>query len=147
MFMRKKAVIIGLIVLLLFIWGNSCLPRTLASQESGRVTGWLRPLLEPLIGEENMTEHFVRKLAHFTEYALLGCLLWRLMQLLPITAVWRILYAGMTAMMAALIDETIQIFSGRGPMIQDVWLDFGGAVFGGAVLALLSRITHKKRST
>lgn len=35
----------------------------------------------------------------------------------------------------AAIDETIQIFTGRGSQLQDVWLDFAG--FSAGLLAVL----------
>lgn len=146
--MGKRVFTVLIILLLLFIWGNSCLPKQISSQESGRVTEVLRPLLETLFGEGRITEHFVRKLAHFTEYAALGCVsaLWMLS--LPVKTVWRIGYCAMGSLIVALLDETIQIFSGRGPMIRDVWLDFGGAICGGAIVFLIRYlISDKKRST
>ena len=146
--MRKKVFAILLIVLLLFIWGNSCLPKQVSAQASGWVTELLRPIFQAVFGEEAVTEHFVRKLAHFSEYAALGCVIVLLLFCIPIRSGWRVLYGAMGAMMVALLDETIQIFSGRGPMIQDVWLDFSGAVFGGSVTFLLYYlIKGKKRST
>ena len=139
--MRKKGLLIALIVLVIFIWGNSCLPKAVSSQESG----WVTALLLKLFGEGQITEFFVRKLAHFTEYAAFGGVLLLFMTCLPIRNGWRCLYGAMASMMIALVDETIQIFSGRGPMIQDVWLDFGGAVFGGGVAFLIWRASKKKK--
>ena len=146
--MRRRVLAILLILLVLFIWGNSCLPKRVSSQESGWVTELLRPIFEALFGEEAVTEHFVRKLAHFTEYAALGFVSAFLMLCLPIRAAWRVTYSAMGNLIVALLDETIQIFSGRGPMIQDVWLDFSGAVFGGGFVFLSWYfISDKKRST
>ena len=52
-------------------------------------------------------------------------------------------------MAAALTDETIQIFTGRGPQIQDVWLDFAGGFTGLLVMlalwALLRRAFRSRR--
>ncbi len=146
--MRKKALTILLILLVLFIWGNSCLPKQTSSAESGWVTELLRPIFEAVFGEGAVTEHFVRKLAHFTEYAALGCVSVRLLLCLPIGTAWCVAYSAMGSLIVALLDETIQIFSGRGPMIQDVWLDFGGAVCGGGIILLTWCLTSdKKRST
>lgn len=44
-------------------------------RQSGRVGELLRPLLELVVGQGGVTDHLVRKLAHFTEYAVLGALL------------------------------------------------------------------------
>ena len=146
--MRKKVLTILLILLVLFIWGNSCLPKQVSSLESGWVTELFRPIFDTLFGEGAVTEHFVRKLAHFTEYAALGFVSACLMLCLSIATVWRMAYSAMGSLIVALLDETIQIFSGRGPMIQDVWLDFSGAVCGGAIIFLICcLITDKKRST
>ena len=146
--MKKRIVIIFLIVLLLFIWGNSCLPQNASSRESGWVMALLRPIFEAVLGKDVVTEHFVRKLAHFTEYAALGCVSVLWLTLLPIKMVWCGAYSAMGCLMVALLDETIQIFSGRGPMIQDVWLDFGGAVCGGGIVFLICYLAReKKRST
>ena len=146
--MRKRVLTILTILLILFIWGNSCLPKQVSSQESGWVTELLRPIFEAMFGEGTLTEHFVRKLAHFTEYAALGCVSALLTLCLPIKMSWRVAYSAMGSLIVALLDETIQIFSGRGPMIQDVWLDFGGAVLGGSIVFLIWHlISNKKRST
>ena len=56
-----------LIVTLCFIWGNSLLSRESSSALSGRVAAWLRSIGIPV------GEHFLRKLAHFTEFGILGC--------------------------------------------------------------------------
>ena len=40
--------------------------------------------------------------------------------------------------LAALTDETIQIFTGRGPQVQDVWLDVAGGTAG--LLAMLALV-------
>ena len=42
-----------------------------SSQESRRGGQLLAPLIELFAGEGNVTDHLVRKLAHFTEYGLL----------------------------------------------------------------------------
>ena len=49
---------------------------------------------------------------------------------------------------AALVDETIQIFSGRGSQIPDVWLDGAGALSGLALslgLSSLKKWISKRR--
>ena len=142
--MTKRKVFFCLVIIaVLLIWCQSCLPRSLSAQESS----WVTVILSRLLGVPDIPEHFVRKLAHFAEYALLGCLIFLLLRCFPLKSIWRELYGAMLSMVVALLDETIQIFSGRGPMIQDVWLDFGGAVFGGAVTCLIFYLIDKKRST
>ena len=57
---------------LCFIWGNSLLPRRDSTELSMGLFNWLRPSLLA-VGLDWVDEHFLRKLAHFTEFALLGC--------------------------------------------------------------------------
>ena len=113
-----------LILVLLFIWGNSLLNVDLSSAESGRLVR----LLEKLFGEGNVSEHFVRKLAHFTEFAALGFLLCLLFE--------RYFLAAAHGLFAAVADESLQLLSGRGSQVKDVLLDFTGVLFG-ALAALL----------
>ena len=143
--MRKKLRIIVLILLLLFIWGNSCLPQSASIQESGWVTELLRPILSRLIGAEHFTGHLVRKMAHFVEYAVLGCAMWLLVVCLPMKDAWRLPFSMVGTMLVALLDETSQIFSGRGPMIQDVWLDFAGATVGLLITGLIWQSRKKRK--
>ena len=107
--------------------------------ESGFVYDLLCPFFELFMGKGNVTEHFIRKLAHFTEFFGLGLELMLFMRLeflkvkpvLPVNA-W------VFGTFCALIDETIQLFSGRRPAVQDVWLDSAGCLTG--VLIMLAGI-------
>ena len=62
---------------LIFIWGNSLLP----GEISGAISDWVKAILETLFGstgEDTPGGFPIRKLAHFTEFACLGALLfWR----------------------------------------------------------------------
>ena len=129
----KKILLILLILVLAFIWGNSCMSVAESQAESGQVMNFIEPFLEIFVGKGNVTDHLVRKLAHFTEFAALGSIL---SLLLPLTWKGR-LHGAFCGLMAGFIDETIQIFSDRGDQISDVWLDFAGALFGVAVFSLL----------
>ena len=100
----------------------------------------LRPLLALLVGTENVTLHLVRKLAHFTEFFCLGCVL---ALLLPFRGRAQLLAGGL-GMLTGFIDETIQIFSGRGPAIRDVWLDFSGAAAAILILAAVRLLSKRK---
>ena len=138
--MRRKTLIVLLILLLAFIWGHSCMPMDTSEEESSAVLALLRPLLEAIAGPEKATLHLVRKLAHFTEFFCLGCVL---ALLLPFRGKGQLLAGGLS-LLTGFIDETIQIFSGRGPAISDVWLDFSGAAAAILLLALARLL--KRRS-
>jgi len=129
-----------------FIWGNSLKSRSESKLLSLGVLQWIRPLLGVFFSPENVTDHLVRKLAHFAEFAMLGAeliLLTSLLRKLRVQTVLNCLLAGLSA---AAIDETIQIFSARGSQAIDVLLDFGGAVAGAAVaLLLIACVNRAKR--
>ena len=134
---KAKNILVVLIVLTLaFIWIHSMMDREQSSLESGWVLKAVTPLLEIFVGRGNVTEHLVRKLAHFCEFALLG---FELMFFFDCTYIrWRAYLLGLShCLFAATVDETIQIFSGRGSQLQDVWLDTAGGGSGAAFALLL----------
>lgn len=89
----------------------------------------------------DITEHIIRKLAHFTEFTALGILL-SIDTVLFLKNmkqyVWIPLFIGL---LVALIDETIQLFPiGRSSSVKDVWIDFSGVIFGTILLLVLKQI-------
>ncbi len=72
---KKQLTILNILITatILFAWGHSLMPGDLSEEESSRALDLLRPFLEIIFGRGNVTDHLVRKLAHFSEYALLGC--------------------------------------------------------------------------
>lgn len=130
---------------LCFIWGNSCLSRAESSQLSGGLLAWLKPALEAL-GLGWIDDHIIRKLAHFGEFALLGCELAALLFLNRGRTGKSFLTAELCAVFVAVTDETLQFFSHRAPMVRDVLLDASGALFGIALVWLLTRPRNGKRA-
>ena len=119
------------LLILSFIFGNSLQSREESSAKSRGIMDLLRPLLDPFgrLTEDEL-HHFVRKLAHFTEFAALGfCLGGAALNTLW-TGKKRILSPILWSAMAAVTDETIQYFTGRACMVKDMLLDTCGAVFG-----------------
>ena len=121
-----------ILVTLAVIWGHSLLGREASSEESSFVMELLTPLLEVVVGKGNVTEHLIRKLAHFFEFFVYGIEL-QLFFALSKSRKNAFLLTLSHGLFTALMDETIQIFSGRGPMIQDVWLDFSGVEVGALI--------------
>ena len=134
--MRGKKISTALLLLailaaLAFIWGNSLDSAVESAAKSGRVGELLRPLLELVVGQGGVTDHLVRKLAHFAEYAVLGALLLLLTAVGFRVRLQTVVNCLFFLMAAALTDETIQMFSdGRSSQLTDVWLDFSGAMAG-----------------
>ena len=139
--MRRKVLFSLLILVLILIWGQSFLPTDISRRESGSLFALLSPVLDLLFGPESVSHHLLRKIAHFTEFFLLGCLM---AGLAPHTAKAQSIAGGL-CLLAALIDETIQIFSDRGDQIQDVWLDFAGAAAGVLLINLLCRLLRHRK--
>ena len=140
----KKILTAVIIITLAVIWGHSLLGREASSEESSFVMALLTPFLEIFVGRGNVTEHLVRKLAHFCEFFILGIELQLFFSLLK-SRKSAFLLALSHGLFTALADETIQIFSGRGPMIQDVWLDFSGVIVGSliAVAVIMTKANQK----
>ena len=71
---RKMRILLRVLIVvsIVFAWGHSLIPAEESSEESGFVLELLKPLLRVFISEEMITELFIRKLAHFCEYALMG---------------------------------------------------------------------------
>ena len=72
---RLKTLYILLACWIAFIWIHSMIPAEASSEESQFVGRLIRPILEIFIGQGAVTDFIVRKLAHFSEYAILGMLL------------------------------------------------------------------------
>ena len=124
---RKKIALVLIILVLCFIWGQSLLDGDTSTRESDFIYNLIYPFLYHVFGEVDATSHLLRKLAHFAEYAALGCSL-----SLYFGYDQRSILKGMNAaLLAALFDESIQLLAvARGPQITDIWLDFSGAVTG-----------------
>ena len=97
-----------------------------------------QPLSE--IVHSPLSSVFVRKLAHFTEFSVLGVLAVLLFTILRQRIPRTFLYAGMLGLSVAFCDETIQLFvPGRAGLLTDVWIDTAGVIVG-ASLALGVRL-------
>ena len=122
-----------------FIFSNSMAVASVSSHSSGRALTLLRGILRRL-GHPGMaarlTQHIVRKLAHFCEYTLEGFLLMLCMRVYSRHPLRHISVPLLGGVLTALADETIQLYSpGRSSQVTDVWLDSVGVLAG--ILAAL----------
>lgn len=119
-----------------------------AAGNTSRIIGPLVLWLFPNTSQETlMMVHFVtRKLAHFTEYAILGFLAARAFRTSPRPAVrnhWFLISAALIVVFA-LIDEYHQSFvPTRTPSVWDSLIDMVG---GFAALIVISRLGAKRKS-
>ena len=147
---RAKGVMIlaALTVLVIaFIWGNSCVSGETSGAQSGVVTKLLQSILDPKgkIPEDSF-HHFVRKTAHFTEFAVLGLLVGSLFWMIG-RQTGRVFFSlpVLIVVLVAVMDEYIQYFSGRGSAVTDVVLDISGAVTGLTMVLLITVLMKKKK--
>ena len=112
----------ALIGCILFIFHNSLETGAESSARSQAVMQMVNSFLAKLhLGP--LSEHLIRKLAHFSEFALEGFLL-----MLCIRVYTRHFVRHMST---ALMDETIQLRSvSRTSSVVDVWIDMSGVVAG-----------------
>ncbi len=134
-----------IVATVVYIFSNSLMTSEVSKAQSTEVKEQIvEPILEPIVGEGNVTDHMVRKLAHLTEFGILG------FELALLLRKW-FLPSFFLTLLIAVADETLQIYSDRGPLLTDVWLDFFGACFGFAIgigLVTLVRIgisAYKKK--
>ena len=149
---RERGIRIALAALmLLFIWGHSMMPASV----SGRESEWVRELLEPLLallqrgffhlGLELEPSTLVRKLAHFTIFAVLGFLCFAAfsVDLPPRRAFPAALTLGAVR---AVLDEVHQSFvPGRSCELRDMGIDGAGVLLGAAFLLLILYWIQRKK--
>ena len=118
---------------LAFIWGNSLMPGSVSGAISEFFEGLLQCLFEQGESESSGLGFLVRKMAHFTEFTMLGlCLCW----LFGMLGKGRLL-PFLCGAAAACVDETIQLFvPDRGPSVRDVCIDSSGVLLGVILLTL-----------
>jgi hypothetical protein len=112
------------------IWGHSMMPGESSSAESG----FIYRLLTSVLGDGVITDHIVRKAAHFTEYMVLALLCYADFAVFGKRGVACVLPALYICLFVATADESIQLFTvGRNGALFDVWLDHCGSLTGVAV--------------
>ena len=154
--MRKRILPTAAVGLLLaatviFIFSQSLTPAAVSNQSSGAVTRDLLPMLRPVVEairgplSAQQIHHFVRKAAHFCEFALLGgelaLLLWTLGRRV-LFSLYPPLFWGLSI---AVTDEYLQSFLDRSPQVSDVVLDFSGVMAGIAAVLLLQELIRLLR--
>lgn len=115
-----------LIYSIVFIFQNSLQIASVSSEKSEQVQQVVNNAAGS-VGLGPFSLHIIRKMAHFTEFMLMG--FWFMLCLRVYTRhfirhiSWP-LFFGLTT---AVTDETIQLFvDGRGSSVKDVWIDFAG---------------------
>lgn len=120
----------ALIACIAFIFRNSMESGTVSSARSQAVMVYINSLLAKVrLGP--LSEHTVRKLAHFSEFALEGFLLMLCIRVYTKHFVRHMSWPLLGGMTTALVDETIQLRSiSRSSSVVDVWIDMAGVTAG-----------------
>ena len=145
---KRWNIILGLLVLLTlaFIWGNSLLPRTESQEISRGLLAEICAALEHVgMHLDPQNDHWLRKLAHFGEFGLLGTELGLLLCLNRRQSVQGFVNCAFAGLAVAVTDEALQLISNRGSQVQDVLLDFAGFLTGLLLCGLLCGIIGRKR--
>jgi len=121
---------------LLVIWGQSCMPAAHSGAESGALLTLVQAFLP------HMTDHILRKCAHFGEYALLGVFTAAALRTGTHFS-WPAAPAP-RALPGAGRGNAPPLLPGRSGQITDVWLDTAGYLTG-ALLTLLIFFLCRKR--
>lgn len=145
---RIVCCIIFLCLNIAFIWGNSLLP----GEISGAFSQWVRDFINRILGlpvtDPEQGHGFLRKIAHFTEFASLGAVISCLTRMLRSKKTEHIVLPLSGGFLTACIDEIIQCFvPDRGPGILDVLIDTAGVLLGITIvyLTILYRDNKKQR--
>ena len=92
------------------------------------------------------TEKIIRKIAHFSIYALVGFLLMGLVSTFKLKEKSRILISLILGVLYATSDEIHQLFSpGRSAQITDVYIDTLGILVGIFVILLFIKVFEKMK--
>ncbi len=144
---RWNIVLVLLLVLTLaFIWGNSLLPRTESQEISRGLLAELCAALEHVgLHLDPQNDHWLRKLAHFGEFGLLGAELCTLLFLNRRARPQGFVNCAFAGLAVAVTDEALQLISNRGSQVQDVLLDFAGFLAGFLLCGLVWMLGSKSR--
>lgn len=133
---------IALIACIVFIFRNSLQAGELSSARSQAVMRMLNELLGK-VGLGPLSQHTVRKLAHFAEFTMEGFLLMLCLRVYTRHFVRHVSWPLLGGMTTALMDETIQRFiPGRSSQVTDVWIDMAGVLCGLFVALILLLIVR-----
>ncbi len=144
-----KILYIVIILTLIFIWGNSLLNAEISSYISDFFKDIILSVF-PFVpsGEAEGTGGVVRKLAHITEFAILGVELSLFFQPLKDRNNKKYINLVFCGFATAFVDETIQLFiPGRAGLVSDIWIDLCGFATGCIVYSVIYIAKNKRNKS
>ena len=144
--MKRWILYIVLCLIVFFIWDNSLQNGGTSDGFSLIFAEWLAPIADKLgfYGNIWALNRIVRKLAHLTEFTILGGVLYVVLRrYIEYGTVVKTIGVGIVI---ASLDEFIQLFSlGHSSQLSDVLIDTVGIIIGISVVKLTYYISHDKR--
>ena len=144
---RKRHSFISILVMV-FIFVHSAMPGDLSSAESNIIVRFIALMVEV---DSDFLGFLVRKMAHFTEYAVLGACLqvnvkdWMSLYNKKISSLRQVTIAWMLGTIYAVTDEFHQQFvPGRACAFLDVCIDSFGVLIGTIVVVVIFRFVCAK---
>ena len=144
--MKRWILYIVLCLIVFFIWDNSLQNGGTSDGFSLIFAKWIAPIANKLgfYGNIWALNRIIRKLAHLTEFTILGGVLYVVLRrYIEYGTVVKTIGGGIVI---ASLDEFIQLFSlGRSSQLSDVLIDTVGIIIGISVVKLTYYISHDKR--
>ena len=144
--MKRWILYIVLCLIVFFIWDNSLQNGGTSDGFSLIFAKWIAPIANKLgfYGNIWALNRIIRKLAHLTEFTILGGVLYVVLRrYIEYGTVVKTIVVGIVI---ASLDEFIQLFSlGRSSQLSDVLIDTVGIFIGISVVKLTYYISHDKR--
>lgn len=144
--LKNKWIWILIFLYIGFIWSNSLQPSTDSGSLSKNITQMILDVLSYInvSFDFDAFHHFIRKLAHFSEYAILGNLVMLALHREPLLKNIQLNYV-LFLILPASIDESIQHFiPGRYGAITDVLIDMSGFLFGSLLVYVIVKLINSK---
>ncbi len=145
--------IVAIALTIIFIFSNSLKTKDQSLEDSNAVGGFISSIFPPESDIGKFILEYIRKIAHFTEYGLLGIEAAILVIFYFKKRICAALVSLNLSLIVAFIDESLQYISDRGPSISDVWIDVGGFAFFSLIaygiafaVSLAVRIISRKTS-
>lgn len=146
--MKKKILLRIILLILIFIWmyivfGFSKHTGETSSSLSSRIANFFT-------NDENIVriiEPIIRKIAHLSEYALGGFLIYGFLLTFEISSKKQIIISILLGIIYAITDEVHQLFvPGRSGQVKDVYIDSLGVILGVCVLLFIVKIVQFVKS-
>lgn len=137
---KRNLLIVFLVLMLIFIWGNSMLPKSLSSH----LSEWFGGVVDSTTNSDISDTVNIRKLAHFFEFFALATVSSLLFQYVNNKKPYYFVFLICFGLSVASVDETIQLFNDRGASVTDVLLDFCGYICGVLLIFLILFLIKKK---